>query len=103
MEQSPVHTFHIPVLGLAYSIDTPIRVGRFGISSVISIVDDILIEHMRKHYAHLHGESYVPITVRDEDYRARRITSYLNLVQKIVQRQIAALKVSAFEKGSDIV
>jgi hypothetical protein len=103
MEDSRVHTFHIPVLGLAFSVDTPIRVGRFGISSVISIVDDILIEHMRKHYAHLNGESYIPITVRSEDYRARRITAYLNLVQKIVQKQIAALKISAFEKGSDIV
>ncbi len=103
MTNSQVHTFHIPVLGLAFSIDTPIRVGRFGISSVISIVDDILIEHMRKHYAHLYGETYNPITVVDEDYRARRITAYLNLVHKIVQKQIAAIKISAFEKGSDIV
>jgi hypothetical protein len=103
MENSQGHTFHIPVLGLAFSIDTPIRVGRFGISSVISIVDDILIEHMRKHYAHIHGEPYAPITVRDEDYRARRITAYLNLLQQIVQKQIAALKASAFEKGSEIV
>jgi len=103
MTNSQVHTFHIPVLGLAFSIDTPIRIGRFGISSVISIVDDILIEHMRKHYANLYGESYIPITVRDEDYRARRITAYLNLVQKIVQKQITAIKISAFEKGSDIV
>ncbi|MBN1397645.1 MAG: hypothetical protein JXA06_06410 [Bacteroidetes bacterium] len=103
MTNSQLHTFHIPVLGLAFSIDTPIRVGRFGISSVISIVDDILIEHMRKHYANLYGETYNPITVRDEDYRARRITAYLNLLQKIVQKQIAALKASAFEKGSEIV
>ena len=103
MTNSQLHTFHIPVLGLAFSIDTPIRVGRFGISSVISIVDDILIEHMRRHYANLYGETYNPITVRDEDYRARRITAYLNLLQKIVQKQIIALKASAFEKGSEIV
>jgi hypothetical protein len=103
MADSQVHSFHIPVLGLAFSIDTPIRVARYGISSVISIVDDILIEHMRKHYARLYGETYHPITVRDEDYRARRITAYLNLLQKIVQKQIADLKASAFEKGSEIV
>jgi hypothetical protein len=103
MDNSHIHTFHIPVLGLAFSIDTPIRVARFGISSVISIVDDILIEHMRKHYAHLYEQPYIPITVMDEDYRARRITAYLNLVHKIVQKQIAALKISAFEKGSEIV
>jgi hypothetical protein len=103
MEDSRVHSFHIPVLGLAFSVDTPIRVARFGISSVISIVDDILIEHMRKHYANLHGEPYKVITMRDEDHRARRITAYLNLVQKIIQKQIADLKASAFEKGSEIV
>lgn len=58
---------------------------------------------MRKHYAQHYGESYTPITVRDEDYRARRITEYLNLLQKIVQKQIASLKASAFGKGSEIV
>ena len=103
MTDSRVHSFHIPVLGLAFSVDTPIRVARYGISSVISIVDDILIEHMRKHYARVYGETYHPITVRDEDYRAKRITAYLNLLQKIVQKQISDLKASAFEKGSEIV
>ena len=103
MTDSRVHSFHIPVLGLAFSVDTPIRVARYGISSVISIVDDILIEHMRKHYARLYEETYHPITVRDEDYRARRITAYLNLLHTIVQKQIAVLKASAFEKGSEIV
>ncbi len=103
MENSRVHTFHIPVMGLAFSIDTPIKVARFGISSVISIVDDILIEHMRKHYSGLHGEPYTPISPKDDDHRARRITEYLNLVNRIVQQQIADLKASAFERGSEIV
>jgi len=103
MADSRVHSFHIPVLGLAFSVDTPLRVARYGISSVISIVDDILIEHMRKYYARMYEETYHPITVRDEDYRARRITAYLNLLHTIVQKQIAVLKASAFEKGSEIV
>jgi hypothetical protein len=103
MADSRVHSFHIPVLGLAFSVDTPIRVARYGISSVISIVDDILIEHMRKHYAKMYEETYHPITVRDEDYRARRITAYLNLLHKIVEKQIASLKALAFEKGSELV
>jgi hypothetical protein len=38
-----VHSFHIPVMGLAYTIDS-IRVAQYGISSVISIADDELIE-----------------------------------------------------------
>ena len=44
MSYKPTHTFHIPVMGLAYTIDSPIRVGQFGISSVVSITDDELIE-----------------------------------------------------------
>ena len=42
-----IHNFHIPVMGLAYTIDSPIRVAHFGISSVISITDDELTEKMR--------------------------------------------------------
>ncbi|HLF20118.1 MAG TPA: hypothetical protein VI704_04975, partial [Bacteroidota bacterium] len=103
MQDSRVHTFHIPVLGLAFSIDTPIRVARYGISSVISIVDDILIEQMRKHYCSLHGEPFTSISSKDDDYRAQRITEYLNLVQRIVRTQIEKLKALAFEKGSEIV
>jgi hypothetical protein len=103
MTDSTVHTFHIPVLGLSFSIDTPVRVARFGISSVISIVDDVLIEQMRKHQSLKHGEPYLPISSREDDSRARRITAYLNLLNRIVQKQIAELKTSAFESGSDLV
>jgi hypothetical protein len=102
MEENKVHTFHIPVMGLAFSIDTPVKVARFGISSVVSIVDDVLIEQMRKQYALSRGETYDPITSNDHDYRARRITEYLNLLHRIVHEQIESLKASAFEKGSEI-
>ena len=103
MQDSKPHTFHIPVLGLAFSVDTTIRVARSGISSVISIVDDILIEQMRKHHCALQSEKYIPITSNEEDHRARRITAYLDLVQRIVRKQMVDLKSSAFEVGSDIV
>ena len=42
------HTFHIPVMGIGFSIDTPVKVAQYGISSVISLVDDNLIEEMRR-------------------------------------------------------
>jgi hypothetical protein len=38
-----VHSFHIPVMGLAYTIDS-YTCGTVWISSVISIADDELIE-----------------------------------------------------------
>ena len=44
------HTFHIPVMGTGFTIDTPLRVAKYGISSAISLVDGVLIEQMRKFY-----------------------------------------------------
>jgi hypothetical protein len=96
------HTFHIPVMGTGFSIDTPVKVAKYGISSVISLVDDCLIEEMRKYYCQKSGESYVPITKYEEDFRARRITAYLDLVDRIVKKQVDELKASAFEIGSEI-
>jgi hypothetical protein len=103
LQNQNVHTFHIPVLGLAFSIDTPLRVARYGIASVISIVDDILIERMREYYSNLYGKPYTAINQKEEDHRARRITAYLNLVNQIVREQTTKLKASAFEQGSEIV
>lgn len=103
MKYPPTHKFHIPVLGLAYSIDTPIKVARFGISSVISIVEDRLIESMRKYYYSFVNREFFPITSHEEDFRAKRITDYLNLVNEIVQTQIQKIRTAAFEKGSEIV
>lgn len=97
------HTFHIPVLGLAYSVDTPVKVARYGISSVVSIVDDILIERMRQLYTEKRNENFIPIDNKAIDFRSKRITAYLNLIKKIVDEQFEELKKQAFEKGSDIV
>jgi hypothetical protein len=97
------HSFHIPVMGLAFTIDSPVKVARFGISSVVSITEDRLVEMMRKHYYTIIGEKPRPIPSRDPDHRAKRITDYLNLLNKIVNDQIEKIKVSAFKTGSDIV
>ena len=43
------HDFHIPVMGTAFTIDTPYKVAKFGISSVGAIGDDELCENMRKY------------------------------------------------------
>ncbi len=97
-----MHTFHIPVMGTGFSIDTPLRVARYGISSVISLGDDVLIEQMRKFHSKQANEPYVEIEDHDEDARARRITAYLDFLQRLVQRQVEALQASPFEAGSEI-
>ncbi|SFT11178.1 hypothetical protein SAMN05660206_11297 [Sphingobacterium wenxiniae] len=96
------HHFHIPVLGLAFSIDTPLKVAKFGISSVMSIVDDELIERMRHYYAGCYQKAYEPISKKAHDYRAKRITAYLNLVQEIVQEQIQDLLEGNFDSNKDL-
>lgn len=95
------HTFHIPVMGTGHSIDTPIRVAHFGISSVISIVDDLLIERIREYYCKKFGLPYNGIPRYAEDGRARRITAYLDVVREIVQRNMEAVKQLPFFRMND--
>lgn len=102
MNRESVHSFHIPVMATGFTIDTPLRVARYGISSVISLVDDLLIEQMRKFYSEKEGIPYTEITAQDKDARAHRITAYLNLVNRMVQTQVRELKNSPFEEGSQI-
>ena len=97
-----VHTFHIPVMGIGFTIDTPLRVSHFGIDSVISLVDDMLMEKLRKMYCHLNGVPYSEISEKTEDYRARRITSYLNLINTLVEKKIHDLKTAIAGKGQEI-
>ena len=96
------HAFHIPVLGLAFSIDSPLKVAKFGISSVMSIVDDELIERMRAFYTQQNQLYYYPIKKTEDDYRAKRITAYLNLVQQVVDTQIFQMKQEDFSLTSDL-
>jgi hypothetical protein len=100
--QPSPHKFHIPVLGLGYSIDTPLKVARFGISSVISIMDDHLIEKMRAYHSAEAGICYEPISTDQEDHRACRITAYLDLVNELVNRQTHQLRTLPFNEDNDL-
>lgn len=95
------HTFHIPVLGVGYSIDTPINVAPYGISSVISLVDDSLMERMREFYCEKFDIPFKAITQKVEDFRAKRITSYLNMVEEIATRKFEALKQTVNQAGGE--
>ena len=97
------HTFHIPVMGTGFTVDTPLKVARYGIASVVSIVDDVLIEQVRQRLCTEHGEDYAPIEVHEEDARARRITAYLNLLDKLISQQVERVRNAVFEAGSEIV
>ena len=96
------HTFHIPVMGTGFTIDTPLKVARFGIDSVVSLVDDVLIEQVRRRTALAHGVPCDPIADGDDDARARRITAYLDLLDDLVRRQVARVRTATFRAGSEI-
>lgn len=95
------HSFHVPVMGIAFTIDTPIKIAKYGISSVISIVDDIIIEKMNEYYSGKFKIPYQEISTKVEDYRAKRITSYLNTVDIIVKQKFENLKKSFEQKNSE--
>ncbi len=97
------HTFHIPVLGIGYSIDTPIKVARFGISSVVSIIHTIVLEQMREFYCDKYREEYIKIPNDDIDHRAKIVTAYLDLMKRIIDKQMEEIVKEPFEEGKDIV
>jgi len=88
-------------MGLAYTVDSPIKVAKYGISSVISIVDDFLIEKMNEYYSNKFKIPYQEISTKVEDYRAKRITAYLNTVDTIAKQTFSNLKKSFEEKSGE--
>ena len=96
------HSFHIPVMGIGFTIDTPLKVAQYGMDSVISLVDDILLEKLRKMYSDKFEIPYKEITDKIDDFRAKRITSYLNLINDLVEQKFEALKNVTAETGKDI-
>lgn len=97
-----LHSFHIPVMGLGYTVDSPLKVARFGISSVVSIMDDHLLEEMRRIYSRKGGIPYQYIDEKEEDYRAKRIIAYLDFLHERVEAQMTKMKSQPFGVGADI-
>ena len=83
-------------MGTGHSVDTPIRVAPYGISSVISLVDDLLLESISKHYCQIYNLPYEQIPRKAEDGRAKRITAYLNMVGEIVKSKFENKKRTFF-------
>ncbi|MBT3207898.1 MAG: hypothetical protein HN704_12080 [Bacteroidetes bacterium] len=96
------HSFHIPVMGIGFTIDTPLKVSQFGIDSVISIVDDILLERIRKVYCEKFEIPYQEISKKTKDFRAKRITSYLNLINHLAEKKFDEFKNTIHEKGNEL-
>ncbi len=96
------HSFHIPVMGIGFTIDTPFKVAQYGMDSVISLVDDILLEKLRKMYSDKFEIPYKEITNKIDDFRAKRITSYLNLISDLAEKKFDDLKNVTTEKSDEL-
>jgi len=96
------HSFHIPVMGIGFTIDTPLKVAHLGIDSVISLVDDMLLERLRKMYSEKFNVPYEEITKKAEDLRARRITAYLNLIHEFAEKKFEKLKDVSLNQGKEL-
>ena len=96
------HTFHIPVMGIGFTIDTPLKVSHLGIDSVISLVDDILVENIRKMYSEKFQIPYQEITEKIDDFRAKRITAYLNMMNTQIEKKFDHLLSAANDKGQEL-
>ncbi len=89
-------------MGIGYTIDTPLKVSQYGIDSVISLLDDILLEKFRKMYCEKFEIPYNEISEKIEDFRAKRITSYLNLVNNLAKKKFEELKTATIDKSNEI-
>ena len=89
-------------MGIGFTIDTPLKVAPFGISSVISLGDDLLLDRMREFYCKKMNVPFLEIAKDDLDKRAHRVTLYLNLMNRMVKNKFQELKNTSFEKGSDL-
>ena len=89
-------------MGIGFTVDTPLKVSQYGIDSVIPIGDDILLEKLRKMYCEKFHLEYEAIPDDAADHRARRITSYLNLINDLARKQFQEFKEHILEKGSGL-
>ncbi|SZD73175.1 Uncharacterised protein [Candidatus Ornithobacterium hominis] len=84
------HSFYIPVMGIGFTLDSPLKLAPFGIDSVMSLSDDMLIEKLRKFYSKKFNKPFQAVEDNHDDPRAKRITLYLDLIHDLVNEKIQA-------------
>lgn len=96
------HSFHIPVMGVGFTIDSALKVACYGINSVLSLNGQSLQEKLRKFYCEKYGIVYKEITEKTDDYRAKRSMEYLNLLDRLITKTFEEYKNSPSKYRSEI-
>ncbi|MBN1990481.1 MAG: hypothetical protein JW783_13845 [Bacteroidales bacterium] len=97
-----LHTFHIPVMGIGYTLDSPVKVAHLGITSVVSLLDDMLMEKLREFHSKQMGITFQSISNKVEDFRAERITAFLNLMDSMVKEKVDEMKSAIATKRDEL-
>jgi hypothetical protein len=101
MDRSP-HNFHIPVMGVSFTNESPLKIGRFGIDSVMSLGDDNLLEDLRKHWAEKRGDGFTPIAKNAPQCRSRRVQAWCDLVADELDAQMLHMRREPMMPGLDL-
>jgi hypothetical protein len=88
-------------MGTAFTIDSALKIARFGIVATASIGDDELCEIIREYYSKKYNLPYTFIDRKVEDHRAKRVTAFLNMTQDIIDSQIRDMRQQPFTDDSD--
>ncbi len=97
-----VHSFHIPVMGTGYTLESPLKVAHLGIDSVVPLTDHFLIEQIREFHCKSNNVEYIPVDSSNPDSRAISIQKYLDLVDDLVNEKFDALKNTSFKEGGEL-
>ncbi len=97
-----LHTFHIPVMGTGYTVESPIKVAHYGIDSVVPITDHYMMEQVREMYCKERGLEYDAEDLSNCDARSNVIRKYLDLMYDIVLENFEAVRKSEFAEKSEI-
>lgn len=89
-------------MGIGFTIDTPLKVSQYGIDSAISLVDDSLLEKIRKVYSEKLEIPFQAISSKIDDFRAKRITTYLNFINDQADQKFEKFKDATLSKKHEL-
>ncbi len=89
-------------MGIGFTVDSALKVARYGINSVMSLSGQALQEELREYYSKKFDISYKKITNKEDDYKAKRTTAYLNFLDDKITKTFDDYKNSPIEYKSEI-
>jgi hypothetical protein len=89
-------------MGIGFTVDSALKVARYGINSVLSLSGQSLHEKLRKFHSEKNGIAYEKITKEVDDYKALRTTIYLNFLDDQVTKTFDNYKNSPLQHKGEI-